>query len=76
MKDKRVFKVRRKDGLFATRNQGYGGIRWGKGGTIWKGVGFLKRAFKTSLKEVDWTISKVVVYELEEKAVMRRKDFK
>lgn len=75
MKDTRVFKIRRQDGRFATRNDGYGGIHWGEVGTIWKGVGPLKQSLKSSLKEVDWSVCEIVVYELKEVSCMDKKDF-
>lgn len=75
MKDNRVFKIRRKsDGLYATRNHGYGGIHWGKMGTMWRGAGPLKMAFNSSLKKMDWSEVDIVLFELKETATLTLSD--
>lgn len=77
MRDTRIYKVRRKsDGLFATRHHGFGGIHWTELGTMWKGSGVMKRAFKTSLKEVILREVDIVLFEIKEVEVVKLKDLK
>lgn len=62
-----MFKVRRKkDGLFAKKNSGYGGVHWSKSGTLWRTPAHLKMAFKNSLRNVVMSEIEIVVFELKE----------
>jgi hypothetical protein len=74
MKDK-YYKVRRKsDGLFAKKNDGYGGIHWSKNGSLWRGGGPFKQALNMSLKEVDFDECEILVFELKQTGTSSKKD--
>ena len=72
----KIYKIRRtSDGLFATRNHGYGGIHWSKLGTMWRGKGALRQAFssslKTSVKDIKVGFLEIVVLELKETGTIK-----
>lgn len=72
MKDTRIYKVRLKEnGLFATKRQ-YSGVDWTEVGSMWRGVGALKLAFRNgSLREVSFEDVDILLYLLEEKGVVK-----
>ncbi len=70
----KMYKVRRKkDGLFAKKNSGYGGVHWSKTGTLWRTPAHLKMAFKNSLKfvSVGKSTIEIVVFELKETGTVK-----
>lgn len=72
MADQKMYKIRRKkDGLFAKKNSGYGGVHWNKNGTFWRKPAYVRLAFKNSLKDVSPKEVEIVVFEFKETGTVK-----